>query len=170
MRFHGVRNNVTRGSDELDFAQAALRDKLVLLVNTASLCGFTPQLAGLQKLHEKYGPRGLVVLAVPSNDFGEQEPGSNEEVIAFYKQRYGVSFPVTAKARVIGPHAHPVYRGIEATLGEAGTPSWNFQKHAIKNGQIVGLFPPDADPMCAEIVETIEEQLPSPAVGQPEGQ
>jgi glutathione peroxidase len=160
MHFSGVRNNIAAGTDTLDFSSGSpLADKVVLLVNTASLCGFTPQLGQLQRLHEQYGARGLVVLAVPSNDFGEQEPGTDAEIIDFYRKSYGVTFPVTAKAHVIGTAAHPVYQKIEATLGEAGAPDWNFKKYLVSRGQLVGMYPPDADPLCAEITESVEGEL-----------
>ena len=100
----------------------------VLLVNVASACGFTPQYAGLQKLHEKYGGKGLVVLGVPSNDFGAQEPGSEKEIKQFCETSFGVSFPMAAKEHVIGGNAHPLYRWIVQQLGEGGAPRWNFHK------------------------------------------
>ncbi len=102
---------------------AQLRGKVVLLVNTASFRGFTPQYLDLEAVYEKYKDRGLVVLGVPSNDFGEQEPGSNKEIKAFC-ETYDVSFPLTQKQQVVGRGAHPLYRWIAAELGEGFMPAF----------------------------------------------
>lgn len=132
----------------------------ILLVNVASACGFTPQYAGLQTLHEKMGPRGLVVLGVPSNDFGAQEPGSEAEIKRFCETGFGVSFPMTAKQRVIGGDAHPLYRWIAAQLGEGGAPKWNFHKYLIgRDGELVDAWPSRVAPMSPEIVGAVEAAL-----------
>ncbi len=121
---------------------AAWRDRPVLVVNTASFCGYTPQYRDLETLWQRYRERGLVVLAVPSNDFGEQEPGSAAEIKQFCETRYQVDFPLTEKYRVIGAAAHPFYRWIAAQLGEAGAPRWNFHKYLIgPDGQLAGAWP-----------------------------
>ena len=134
--------------------------KAVLLVNTASQCGFTPQYAGLQKLHESYGPRGLVVLGVPSNDFGAQEPGSEKEIRQFCETGFGVDFPMTAKQKVIGGNAHPLYRWIAGELGEGAAPRWNFHKYLFgREGQLIDAWPSKVAPQAPELVKAIETAL-----------
>ena len=115
--------------------------KPVLVVNVASYCGFTPQYTDLEKLHETYGPKGLVVLGVPSNDFGGQEPGSNEEIRRFCAATFDVTFPLADKQVVSGPNAHPLYRWAASQTGALGTPSWNFHKILIgRDGRIINWF------------------------------
>ena len=115
--------------------------RVVLLVNTASLCGFTRQYRGLEALWRRHRARGLVVLGVPSNDFGGQEPGSAEEIGRFCQATFDVSFPLAAKQTVSGPAAHPLYRFAAAETGALGTPSWNFHKILIgRDGRIVDWF------------------------------
>jgi glutathione peroxidase len=123
----------------------------VLVVNTASFCGYTPQYRDLEALRRRFAERGLVVLGVPSNDFGQQEPGSAAEIKEFCAANYSVDFPLTEKCRVIGAEAHPFYRWIADTLGEAGTPRWNFHKYLVgPDGQLAGAWPaqiaPDGQP------------------------
>lgn len=110
---------------------AALGAKAILVVNTASECGFTGQYAGLQALYEARREDGLVVVGIPSNDFGGQEPGTEEEVKNFCEINYGVTFPLTRKYEVTGPGQHPFYRAAVDTLGESAQPKWNFHKILI---------------------------------------
>jgi glutathione peroxidase len=132
----------------------------VLVVNVASYCGFTPQYTDLQKLHETYGPRGLVVLGVPSNDFGAQEPRGEAEIAKFCESMYGVTFPLTAKQKVIGPDAHGLYRWIASEAGEGATPKWNFHKYLIgKDGSLLGAWPSRVRPASSEITSAIEAAL-----------
>jgi glutathione peroxidase len=132
----------------------------VLLVNVASFCGFTPQYADLQKLHERYGAKGLVVLGVPSNDFGAQEPEAEPEIARFCQTNYGVTFPMTSKQTVIGPDAHALYRWIAAEAGEGAAPKWNFHKYLIgKDGSLKGAWPSRVAPTSPEITEAIDAQL-----------
>jgi glutathione peroxidase len=132
----------------------------VLLVNTASACGFTPQYADLKALHDRLGPRGLVVLGVPSNDFGGQEPGDAAAIAQFCTSRFQVDFPLTAKQRVLGPEAHPFYRWIAATLGEGAVPKWNFHKFLIgPDGALVDGWPSKVKPLDPKIVAAIEPLL-----------
>ena len=139
---------------------AGFRGKPVLLVNTASFCGYTPQYADLEKLHQRFAARGLVVLGVPSNDFGAQEPGTAAEIKEFCSTNFHVTFPLAAKVHVIGGEAHPLYRWIEAELGEAGVPRWNFHKYLIApDGSLAGAWPSAVKPEAREIVEEIEQLL-----------
>lgn len=126
------------------------RDKALLVVNTASKCGFTPQYAGLEHLYERYRDRGLVVLGFPCNQFGEQEPGSAEEIGAFCQKNYGVSFPVFEKIDVNGDNAHPLYRWLkEAAPGVLGSKSikWNFTKFLVdRSGHVKARYAPTTRP------------------------
>ena len=110
------------------------RGKVLLIVNTASACGFTPQFAGLEKLHQEFAGQGLVVLGFPCNQFGSQDPGSNEEIGAFCQKNYGVSFPMMAKTEVNGAQAHPLYQWLKTQapgmLGSEGI-KWNFTKFLV---------------------------------------
>jgi glutathione peroxidase len=138
---------------------AAWRGRPVLVVNTASFCGYTPQYRDLETLWQRYREQGLVVLAVPSNDFGEQEPGSAAEIKQFCETRYQVDFPLTEKYRVIGAAAHLFYRWIAAQLGEAGVPRWNFHKYLIApDGQLA--WPSRVAPLDPAITGEIEAMLP----------
>lgn len=134
--------------------------KPVLLVNTASACGLTPQYKGLQALWEAERDKGVVVLGVPSNDFGAQEPGSEEEVKEFCAVRYGVTFPLTSKNPVIGPDAHPLYKWIGEQTGEAGLPKWNFHKYLIgKDGTLKAVFGSRTEPEAPEVKAAIGEAM-----------
>ena len=136
----------------------------VLVVNTASYCGYTPQYRDLEALWQQYRDRGLVVLGVPSNDFGRQEPGSEAEIKAFCTTRYQVDFPLAQKCRVLGGEAHPFYRWVAETLGEAGTPRWNFHKYLIgPDGALAGVWPAQVPPDDRRITVEIERLLPAEA-------
>jgi glutathione peroxidase len=138
----------------------AFAGKPVLVVNTASACGYTPQYADLEALHEQFGARGLVVLAVPSNDFGAQEPGDATQIAEFCATRYRVGFPIAAKQQVLGPQAHPFYRWIAATLGEGAVPRWNFHKFLVgPDGALVDGWPSQVNPRDPRIVSAIEPHL-----------
>lgn len=143
--------------------QQSLRDyqgKVVLIVNTASKCGFTPQYEGLQKLHDKYSERGLVVVAMPCNQFGAQEPGSNAAVQEFCQLNYGLSFPVMGKIEVNGSGQHPLYAHLTKQAKGLITDSikWNFTKFLVnRNGQVIERFAPVTKPEA--ISKNIEELL-----------
>ncbi len=138
----------------------AFKGKAVLVVNTASACGLTPQYKGLETLWRAYKDKGLVVLGVPSNDFGAQEPGSEKEIQTFCETRFGVDFPLTSKEHVIGAGAHPLYKWIAGELGEAATPKWNFHKYLIgKDGAIAGTFGSRVEPESGELKQAIEAAL-----------
>jgi glutathione peroxidase len=129
---------------------SAYKGKPLLIVNTASACGFTPQFAGLEKLHEAYGARGLVVLGFPCNQFGAQDPGSNTEIESFCQVNYGVSFPMMGKIDVNGGDAHPLFKWLTAEapglLGTKGI-KWNFTKFLVgKDGQVIKRYAPTDTP------------------------
>lgn len=133
--------------------------KAVLVVNTASFCGFTPQYRELEALWRRYKPRGLVVLGVPSNDFGEQEPGKASEIKKFC-ETFDVSFPLADKQVVVGGEAHPFYRWIVAELGDAGAPRWNFHKYLVApDGTLAGAWPSRVKPDAPEITREIDALL-----------
>lgn len=139
---------------------ADYRGKAVLVVNVASRCGLTPQYEGLQKLWDAQGKQGLVVLGVPSNDFGAQEPGSETEIQSFCSTNYSVSFPMTGKQTVVGGDAHPFYRWVVEEAGEAAAPKWNFHKVLIgKDGALAGVFGSRTDPNDRELVAAIDTAL-----------
>ena len=134
--------------------------KVVLVVNVASFCGLTPQYSELQKLHETYGPKGLVVLGVPSNDFGAQEPKGEAEIAQFCETSYGVTFPMTSKQKVVGMDAHGLYQWISGEAGEAVVPKWNFHKYLIgKKGELLETFGSRVAPNAPEIKSSIEKAL-----------
>jgi glutathione peroxidase len=142
---------------------ASWRGRPVLVVNTASFCGYTPQYRDLEALWRRYRERGLVVLGVPSNDFGAQEPGSAAEIKQFCETNYQVDFPLTEKYRVIGGDAHPFYRWVAAQIGEDGAPRWNFHKYLIgPDGQLAGAWPSRVGPLDPAITGEIEAMLQKP--------
>jgi glutathione peroxidase len=133
--------------------------KPILIVNTASLCGYTPQYTGLQQLWTRYRDRGLLIIGVPSNDFGGQEPGGAAEINKTAHGEYGVSFPLAAKAGVKGPSAHPFYKW--AALERPGDgPRWNFHKYLIgKDGRIAAVFSTQIEPTDPRVIAAIEKEL-----------
>jgi glutathione peroxidase len=134
--------------------------KAVLVVNTASACGFTPQYKGLEALWRKYRDKGLVVLGVPSNDFGAQEPGSESDIKNFCDTRFNVTFPMTSKNAVIGGNAHPFYKWIVSEAGEGAAPRWNFHKYLIDTkGHLAGAFPSKVAPEDAKLADAIDTAL-----------
>jgi len=136
------------------------KDKVVLVVNTASACGLTPQYDGLEKLYSEYRERGLVVLGVPCNQFAGQEPGTEAEIKSFCETRFAVDFPLTSKVDVKGEEAHPFYKWAEAELGEPAVPVWNFHKILIgKDGQAIRAFGPRTDPHDEGLVGAIKAAL-----------
>ena len=133
----------------------------ILIVNTASRCGMTPQYKGLQTLWEKYRDRGFTVLGVPSNDFGGQEPGTEAEIKTFCESNYKVDFPMTSKNVVLGPNAHPFYRWVTDKAGEAAAPKWNFHKYLISaDGNLKGSFGSKTTPDDPDLIAAVEAELP----------
>ncbi len=145
-------------------ALSAYRGQVLLLVNVASRCGFTPQYEGLEALYERYRERGFAVLGFPSNDFAGQEPGANAEIAEFCRSKYGVRFPMFAKIQVKGAAAHPLYRYL-TSLPEpiGGEVEWNFQKYLVnRRGEVVAVFPSRTPPADPALVERIEALLGAP--------
>jgi glutathione peroxidase len=131
----------------------------VLVVNTASFCGYTPQYKTLEALWQGYKAKGFVLLGVPSNDFGQQEPGNSSEIKAFCAT-YDVSFPLSRKETVIGAEAHPFYRWVAAELGEGAAPRWNFHKYLVgSDGLLAGAWPSPVEPTDKAITSAIDAAL-----------
>ncbi len=138
-------------------ALSRFEGRAILIVNTASRCGFTPQYRELQGLWERYRGRGLVVIGVPSNDFGAQEPGSEAEILEFCALNYDVDFPLTEKQAVIGAEAHPFYKWVVEAAGEGAAPRWNFHKILIgPAGELVGIHASKVSPLDPALVKEIE--------------
>jgi glutathione peroxidase len=148
---------------EMDLSR--FQGRTVLVVNVASRCGLTPQYAALERLQQRLGDRGFTVLGVPSNQFGNQEPGTPEEIAQFCSTTYGVTFPMTEKIDVNGPTRHPLFQQLTAAAdgnGEAGDVLWNFEKFVVSpEGAVVARFRPRTDPESAEVVSVIESVLPA---------
>ena len=144
-------------------ALADYKGKVMLIVNTASKCAFTPQFAGLEKLYEKYKPQGLEILGFPCNQFGGQDPGTNKEIGVFCQRNYGVNFPMFAKVDVKGPEAHAIFRFLtreaKGILGSQNI-KWNFTKFLVgRNGEVLGRYAPTTKPEALEA--DIEKALAS---------
>ncbi|MBK9263328.1 MAG: glutathione peroxidase [Polyangiaceae bacterium] len=144
-----------------DKSLADYRGKVVLVVNVASQCGFTPQYEGLEKLYEKYSDKGLVVAGFPANDYGAQEPGTDSEIATFCTSKYGVKFPMFSKITVKGSGKHALYAFL--TQAEpAGEVKWNFEKFLVgKDGQVITRFPSSVAPEDEKLVQAIERALGS---------
>ena len=136
--------------------------KALLVVNTASQCGFTPQYEGLQSVWEEYKDQGLVVIGIPSNNFGSQEPGQEGEVKEFCETTFGINFPMTSKEDVKGDTAHPFYKWAKDNHGISAIPKWNFHKIIIgKNGKVAGTFASFTKPSSKKFLNLIEKELKS---------
>jgi len=142
-------------------ALADYRGQVLLVVNTASECGYTPQYAGLETVYEKYRERGFNILGFPSNDFGAQEPGTDAEIGAFCERNYGVEFPMFSKVKVRGEGQHPVYAFLTSEPAPVGGPvRWNFEKYLVdRSGAVVHRFPSATKPTSPELLEAIEALL-----------
>jgi glutathione peroxidase len=154
--------------DGNDFDLAKLKGKVVLFVNVASECGYTPQYEGLQELYSKYEKNGLVVVGVPSNEFGKQEPGTNDEIKKFCTSKYKVKFPMMAKVVITGRDQVPLYKAlVEATpnaKGQVQQVGWNFEKFLVaRDGKVVGRFKSAVAPDADELIKAIESELDKPA-------
>ena len=134
--------------------------KVILVVNTASQCGFTSQYSGLVELWKKYKDKGLVVLAVPSNDFGGQEPGTANEIKTFCEVTFGVDFPMTEKVSVSGSDPHPFYQWAKTELGARAKPRWNFHKYVVgRDGELIDWFSSITSPNSSRLTKSIERAL-----------
>ncbi len=153
-----LRHQFTRLQDEAPQNLCQYAGRVVLVVNTASFCGFTSQYEGLEALYAKYQGRGLVVLGFPSNDFGKQEPGTSKEIADFCFNTYGVKFPMFSKTVVVGPQRSALYEGLFQATKVA--PSWNFHKYLIdRNGQVGASFSSRTTPASSQMVTAIEKAL-----------
>jgi len=142
-----------------DIRLAEYTGRPLLVVNTASLCGYTPQYAGLQELWTDFGRRGLAIIGVPSNDFGGQEPGGATEIAETARHQYAVTFPIAAKAVVVGPNAHPFYRWA-AEARPKDVPRWNFHKYLIgRDGYIAEVFPSAVEPADTRVKTAVARAL-----------
>jgi len=145
-----------------DIRLSEFTGKPILVVNTASQCGYTPQFTGLQQLYARFHDKGLVVIGVPSNDFGGQEPGTPVEIMNTAHEEYGVRFPLAAKVEVRGANPHPFYRWA-ASERPLETPRWNFHKYLIgRDGHIAAVFPTAVEPMDARLVNAVAKELARP--------
>lgn len=144
---------------EVDLAQ--FKGKTLLIVNTASQCGYTKQYDGLEALYRKYKGKGLVVMGFPSNDFGGQEPGSNEEIKQFCQTKFSVDFPMFAKGPVKGSEKQPLFSSLTQNAPEKGEIKWNFEKFVVSpQGQVVGRFESKVTPEDPKLLRVIEKNLP----------
>ena len=142
----------------MPFAQ--YKGKVLLVVNTASFCGYTPQYEGLQQLQDSYKAKGFTVIGVPSGDFGSQEYEKAGEIKTFCESKFGIKFPLTEKSVVSGPGAAPFYRWAATTLGQDKTPQWNFHKYLIgRDGRLIAAFPSKSTPMSPEVTGAVASAL-----------
>ena len=159
----GVLSYTMKDIDGNDVSLSRYKGKAVLIVNVASRCGNTPQYEGLEKLYRTYHDKGLVVLGFPANNFGAQEPGTDEEIKEFCTTTYGVTFDMFSKISVKGDDQHPLYRYLtsaETNPGFAGDVAWNFTKYLVnREGRVVGKFGSKAQPMSEELVTAVEKAL-----------
>jgi glutathione peroxidase len=150
------------GGERLPLSQ--FQGQVIMVVNTASQCGFTPQYEGLEKLYETYKDRGFVIVGVPSNDFGQQEPGDSTTIAHFCKFNYGVTFPMAAKENVVGQNAAPFYKWAYTRFGYSGKPKWNFHKYLIsRSGNLDDYFHSTTKPDDKSLIAEVEKLLAVPA-------
>ena len=136
------------------------RGKVIVAINVASQCGFTNQYEDMQQVWEKYRSKGIIILGIPSNDFGKQEPGSNEDIKNFCEAKFGISFPMTEKVSVKGSEAHPFYIWARENYGKSAIPKWNFHKIIIdKNGKIAETFSSITSPSSKKFIKTLEKLI-----------
>ena len=136
------------------------KNKVIIVVNVASQCGFTKQYEDMQKVWELYQDKGIIMLGVPSNDFGNQEPGSSEEIKNFCEAKFGITFPMTEKITVKGENAHPFYKWARENHGKSAIPKWNFHKIIIgKNGKVIDAFASLTNPSSKKFIKAIEKAL-----------
>ena len=154
-------NMTTIDGKPMPFAQ--YKGKVLLVVNTASFCGYTPQYEGLEKLHETYRDKGFTVIGIPSADFGGQEYGKNTEIKEFCESKFGIRFPMSEKNVVSGREAAPFYRWAAAVLGPDKTPKWNFHKYLVgRDGKLIAAFGSKATPMSPEVTAAVAAAVAAP--------
>ena len=138
------------------------KGKVIIIVNVASQCGFTKQYEDMQNIWEKYQSKGIVMLGIPSNDFGKQEPGTSEEIKNFCEAKFGITFPMTEKVSVKGPESHPFYIWARENYGKSAIPKWNFHKIIVgRNGKIDDTFASITNPSSKKFIEAIERSINS---------
>ncbi len=141
---------------------ADFKNKVIVVVNVASQCGFTNQYEDMQNIWEKYQSKGLIIIGVPSNDFGKQEPGSNSEIKNFCEAKFGITFPMTEKVSVKGNAAHPFYQWAHKNYGNSAVPKWNFHKIIVdRNGKINSTFTSMTNPSSKKFIKVIENLINS---------
>ena len=146
--------------DGSNLSLSEYKGKVIIVVNVASQCGFTSQYEDMQKVWDKYQSKGVVMLGVPSNDFGKQEPGSNEDIKNFCEAKFGISFPMTEKVSVKGSEAHPFYIWAKENHGKSAVPKWNFHKIIIdKNGKIAETFTSITNPSSKKFIKALEKLI-----------
>lgn len=149
--------------EDIDNKPRSLKDfrgKVIMIVNTASFCGNTPQYADLQTLYERYRDQGFTILAFPANDFGKQEPGNNKEIAEFCYTKYSLEFPLFSKITVLGERKHPLYRYLTEDTDFKGEITWNFQKFLVnREGTVIARYAPGQKPLSPQIVDDIENAL-----------
>ena len=146
--------------DGLELSLDKFKNKVIVIINVASNCGFTKQYEDMQKLWETYESKGVIILGVPSNDFGKQEPGNSKEIKNFCESKFGISFPMTEKVIVKGNKIHPFYSWAKKNYGNKAVPKWNFHKIIIgKNGEIHDTFASITKPTSERFIKSIEEAL-----------
>ena len=149
--------------NDLDGSSLSLsdyKDKVIIVVNVASQCGFTKQYEDMQNIWEKYQSKGIVMLGIPSNDFGDQEPGSSKDIKNFCEAKFGITFPMTEKISVKGEKAHPFYKWAKENYGKSAIPKWNFHKIVIgKDGKIFDTFASITNPSSKRFIKAIEKAL-----------
>lgn len=157
MDFYALKSQTIEGES---VALAAYKGKVLLIVNTASQCGYTPQYGPLQEVYQAYQEKGLVVLGFPSNDFGRQEPGSNDEIAQFCESRFGVTFPMFAKSSVKGPEQNDVFKYLTENAPETGPVKWNFEKFLVdREGKVIARFRSSDAPNSDKLKQAIEAAL-----------
>jgi len=167
---HVIADQETQASQIYDFTMddidgkprplSEFKGKVMMVVNTASFCGNTPQYEDLQTLYEQYRDQGFTILAFPANDFGQQEPGNNKEIAEFCYTKYSLEFPLFSKITVLGDQKHPLYRYLTENTSFPGEIKWNFQKFLVdRQGQVIARYAPKQKPLTPEIVQDIERAL-----------
>jgi glutathione peroxidase len=160
----GVYSFIMKTIDGKDKPLTEYKGKVLLIVNVASFCGYTPQYKDLEEVYQRYKDKGLVILGFPANNFGQQEPGTDEEIKTFCDTKYNVTFDLFSKISVKGNDQHPLYRYITKDSPFPGEVKWNFQKYLVdKNGNIVAMYPSKVKPTDKEVIEKIESLVKDPS-------